>query len=199
MLFNVNVRVVGKLIALAPIILCLLGGCAPYVATQQSDKLTIPPTVEKNIFIQADWAGAEIGLIRKPLEEMLTAKGYKLLAAPNQTAYTMKLHLLDFELRGEFEKKKGSIAHVGTTAAALSASSASGAAGYGAASLFFGGSSREPFVGRVEIVISSPSAPEEEQDTVLSAVAKISNQNQEPSARQAVAHALAKKIAALMP
>ena len=197
MLFKV--RVVGRIIALAAIILCVLEGCAPFVATQQSDKITVAPAAEKNIFIKTDWGGAEIGLIRKPLEEMLAAKGYKLLAAPKQSAYTMKLHLLDFELRGEFDKKKGSMAHVGTTAAALSASSASGAAGYGAASLLFGGSSREPFVGRVEVVISSPSAPEEEQDTVLSAVAKISNQNQEPSARQAVGYALAKKIAALMP
>ncbi len=194
---------INRKIKMTGLALCLINflfltwGCAPYVRTQDSGKIVVPKLTERKIFIHTDPRETEIGLIQKPLEEMLTSKDYKLLSSPDQSAYTIKLQCCEFELIGSFAKKGGSAAQLGTTAGVLSASSVAGVAGFGAASLLLGSSSSERYVGGVDVIISSPSS--EDQEISFRAEAKISNQNQVPSARQAVAYTLAKKIAALMP
>ncbi len=52
-----------------------------------------PSTAARLICILPDPAQPEMALIVKPLEEKLAARSYKIVAAPGEAAYTMRLHL----------------------------------------------------------------------------------------------------------
>lgn len=179
--------------------LLLMPGCAPYVATQQLNDVIIPPTAEKNIFIETDPRETELVLIQKPLAEILGSKGYKMVDSSDQASYTMRLHLISFKLKGSTYSGTGSVMHIGTTAGASAASSLGAVAGLGAASLLFGGSSSPavPFICNIDVVIEGKSM--EKQQTILYAESKVRHKNDVAGARQAVAKKIAAKIAAQMP
>ena len=180
--------------------LLLITGCAPYVATQQLNDLVIPPTAEKNIFIEADPKETELVLIQKPLEEILASKGYKMVDSSDQASYTMRLHLISFKLKGHIfssGSSRGSLMDTGMQAGALASSSLGAVAGFGAASLLLGGRPAVPFICNIEVVIDGKSM--EKQQTILYAEAKVRDKNGVVVARQAVAKKIAAKIAALMP
>lgn len=178
-------------------LLVIVVGCAPYVSTQMDNKIIVPSSAERKVFIQTDPRETELILIVKPLEEKLTSKGYTLVDTPDQASYTMRLHLTLFALRGYIYSGNGSAMQTGMTGGALAASSASAAFGFGVGSLLSGGPSGVPFLGEIDVSISGQSMTQ--QKTTIYAEAKVYHKNQIISAQEAVAHALAKKIAAMMP
>jgi len=172
-------------------------GCTPYTNTRVLNPITVQPVAEKKIFIQTDPKETELVLITKPLEEHLTAKGYALVETPEKAAYTVSLHLVYLDYRDSRPRRTYGVAmNAGGITGGLVGGATGSVIGFGAGSLL-SGSDSVPFVGKVEVTIKGKdSAP---QETTVSSVAKVRHENQESSKRQAVAQALAKKIAELMP
>ena len=180
-----------------PLGLCLLLGlgCTP-VNSRISQQITVAPAAERTICIQTKPAVAETVLITKPLAKNLAAKGYQVVETPEQAAYNMHLNIVAFGLRGSPPSTySGPV--VGSAAGHALGGATGSLVGFGLGRLL-SGSKSVPFIGKVEVSISTPPSSEPQQ-TVISAWARVYKEHQEPKVRQAVANKLAGKIAALMP
>jgi hypothetical protein len=83
------------------LLLCLvLGFGCTTVQTEMTKRITIAPAAERTICIQTDPAITEMAQIIIPLETELGSKGYRIVATPEQAAYTLRLELVNFGLRG---------------------------------------------------------------------------------------------------
>jgi hypothetical protein len=189
-------------------------GCTPPVHSGVTQQITVAPAAEKTICIQKDPTKSEMVLITKPLEAELVAKGYRVVEAPGQAAYTLRLDVVWFGLTGRPRPSSGSAAAAGNAIGTAAGSAASGSVlhttsaagtaggliGFGAGAvlgMFSGSSPRVLFVGNIDVSITDSSKKKEK--TLVSAWTRVFRDNEEINAREGVAKKLAVKIAGLMP
>ena len=60
--------------------------------------LKVVPGAVRTVCIQPDPAQPEMALIVKPLKEKLTARGYQIVATPDEAVHTLRLHLNVFDI-----------------------------------------------------------------------------------------------------
>lgn len=199
--------------AVSLVVCLLLGlGCTP-VHTRMTKRIIVPASADKSIFIQVDSDKPEMALIIKPLEEQLASKNYRVVDALGQASYILHLDLVAFGLHGSPPRtSSGSASGVMSSAGtaiggaasgnALHAATTTGGAIGGLAGLGLGLLSRGPrgvpFIGKIKVGISE-SAQQIDQETVITAMARVYKDRQVTAVRQAVAQKLAVKIAGLLP
>jgi hypothetical protein len=206
---------------LMSLVFCLLlgFGCAHDPNRPVNYKfIKVVPGAVRTVCIQPDPSQAEMALVVKPLEEKLTARGYKVVATPDEAVHTMRLHLNLFgtELK---RNKNGSMApDVGWAAGTAVGGAASGnalhagltsggqvggVAGLVVGSILSAGSHPKGplFYADVDVRISDPASGE--QHTVRGETWRFFKDPKDPAVmkdmQRLVADDLVNKIAALMP
>lgn len=173
-------------------------------------RINIVPGAVRTICIQPDPAQPEMALIVKPLEDKLAAKGYKIMATPDEAVHTMRLHLNVFGTERKPVSQNAplvSAAVIGNAAATPSIGTTAGAAGglgglVLATILSAGSKPKGPlFYAEVDVRISDPAAGQ--QHTVQKATWQFYKDPRDPAVmkdmKPLVAEDLANKVAPLMP
>ncbi|MFA6269996.1 MAG: complement resistance protein TraT [Candidatus Paceibacterota bacterium] len=181
-------------------------------------RIHVTPGAVRTVCIQPDPIQPEMAFIAMPLQKQLTAKGYKVVATPDEAVHTMRLHInvLDTEYKPAPNKNGLMAPNVGWAAGTAVGGAVSGNALHagltpggqvgGVAGLVAGSilsaSSKDPnFFAEVDVKISDPISGE--QHTVRGVRWHLIKDYNNPEVRQVVnqmaANNIANKIAALMP
>ncbi len=186
----------------------------------QFRRIHVVPSAVRTVCIQPDSAQPEMALIVKSLEEKLTARGYKIVATPDEAVHTMRLHINMFgtEFKPDPNKNSPMAPHVGwaggtavggaVSGNALHAATTTGGAVGGITGLVLGsllnaGSNPKGplFYTEVDVKISDPVSGK--QHTARGKTWRLLKDYNDPEVRQKVqqtaADDLADRIAALMP
>lgn len=186
----------------------------------QFKRIHVVPGAVRTVYIQPDPAQPEMALVVKPLEEKLAARGYKIVATPDEAVHTMRLHINVFgtEFKPDPNKNSPMAPHAGwaggtavggaVSGNALHAATTTGGAVGGVAGLVLGsllsaGSNPKGplFYTEVDVRISDPVSGE--QHTARGNIWTLNKNYNDPKVRQKthqmMADDLAAKIAALMP
>lgn len=176
----------------------------------------------RTVCVQPDPSQPEMALVVKPLEEKLMARGYKVVATPDEAVHTMRLHLNAFGTEPELKPKSdigldmpGMMSATGTTVggavsgSALHAATTTGGAVGGVSGLVLGtllsaGSKPQKgpmFYAEADVRISDLASGE--QHSARGKTWRLLKDYNDPEVRQKVqqmaADDLANRIAALMP
>jgi len=221
----------NKVVHLVICLLLVIGCTGPYpdrrvnysykdIKGNEFKRITVVPGAVRTVCIQPDLAQPELTLVVKPLEEKLAARGYKIVASPDEAVHTMHLHLNAFGTETELKpSENGSmVPNVGYAAgtaiggavsgSALHAATTTGGAIGGVTGLVLGtllSAGSKPkgplFYTEVDVRISDPVSGE--QHTARGKVWRLLQDYHNPEVRQKVnqmaADTLADKVAALMP
>jgi hypothetical protein len=68
------------------------------------ENIRLSPGAERTVCIQPDPTQPEMALIVKPLEKRLKAKGYKIVATPDEAVHTIRLHINVFGIYATSEE-----------------------------------------------------------------------------------------------
>jgi hypothetical protein len=200
--------------------ICLLFGCGcahdPHRPVYYKNIKVVPGAV-RTVCIQPDPTQPEMALVVKPLEEELTARGYKIMATPEEAVHTIRLHLTVFgtELKERPGKGNapgmmeatGTVVGGAVSGNALHAATTTGGAAGGLAGLVLGGllnagSSKGPFFyAGVDVRISDLVSGE--QHTIRGMTWKLLKDPNDPKLlplmQKIAGEDLANKVAELMP
>ncbi|MCK9377388.1 MAG: complement resistance protein TraT [Syntrophobacterales bacterium] len=72
-------------------------GCGG-VNTKSAGQITLAPAASRTVCIQTDPAKPDTAVLVQPLEAQLRSKGYRIVATPQEAAYTIRLRLAAFGL-----------------------------------------------------------------------------------------------------